>query len=135
MSLLAVHPAPAYLFPAQLWAAELDGIHDEMRALAGRDNVVVSGDFNASYTQRQYRDLLTDGYVDAADQVGAGLVPTMPANRRLPAFTGIDRIITKGAAAVALDRIEIVGSDHYGLVAEIRLRADDVPPHGTRAGA
>ncbi|CAM2924621.1 endonuclease/exonuclease/phosphatase family protein [Prescottella defluvii] len=135
VSLLAVHPAPAYLFPAQWWAAELRGLHAEMRADAPRDNVVVSGDFNASYTQRQYRDLLTDGYVDAADQVGAGLVPTMPANRRLPAFTGIDRIITKGAAVTALDRIEIVGSDHYGLVAEIRLRADDVPPHGTRAGA
>lgn len=138
VSLLAVHPAPAYLFPAQLWAAELRGLHGEMLADAPRDNVIVSGDFNASYTQRQYRELLTDGYTDAADQVGAGLLPTMPANRRLPAFTGIDRIITKGAAVTALERIEIVGSDHHGLVADVRLAvpaAVPAPQNGTRTGA
>ncbi|NKS61721.1 endonuclease/exonuclease/phosphatase family protein [Rhodococcus hoagii] len=124
LTLLAVHPAPAYLFPAQLWAAELRGIHDEMRAFAGRDNVVVSGDFNASYTQPQYRALLTDGYADAADQLGAGLVPTMPAARWYPAVTGIDRVITKGAVATDLERIDIVGSDHHGLLVDVRLRTD-----------
>ncbi|PTR28814.1 endonuclease/exonuclease/phosphatase (EEP) superfamily protein YafD [Rhodococcus sp. OK519] len=124
LALLAVHPAPAYLFPAQLWAAELRGIHDEMRADALRDNVIVSGDFNASYTQPQYRALLTDGYADAADQAGAGLVPTMPAARWYPAITGIDRIITKGAAVTSLERIDIAGSDHHGVVADIRLRTD-----------
>ncbi|RVW06460.1 endonuclease/exonuclease/phosphatase family protein [Rhodococcus spongiicola] len=122
LALIAVHPAPAVLFPARMWAAELRGVHSEMTANTLRDNVVVSGDFNASYPQRQYRDLLTDGYVDAADQVGAGLVPTMPANRWFPAVTGIDRIITKGAVVTSLERIEIVGSDHHGLVADIRLR-------------
>ncbi|MFM1724270.1 MULTISPECIES: endonuclease/exonuclease/phosphatase family protein [Rhodococcus] len=124
LALLMVHPAPAYLFPAQLWAAELRGIHDEMLAFAGRDNVVVSGDFNASYTQPQYRALLTDGYADAADQVGAGLVPTMPAARWYPAVTGIDRVITKGAAATDLERLDIVGSDHHGLLVDVRLRTD-----------
>lgn len=124
LTLLAVHPAPAYLFPAQLWAAELRGIHDEMRSFAGRDNVVVSGDFNASYTQPQYRALLTDGYADAADQLGAGLVPTMPAARWYPAVTGIDRVITKGAVATDLERIDIVGSDHHGLLVDVRLRTD-----------
>ncbi|WP_305093977.1 endonuclease/exonuclease/phosphatase family protein [Prescottella sp. R16] len=124
LALLMVHPAPAYLFPAQLWAAELRGIHDEMLAVAGRDNVVVSGDFNADYTQPQYRALLTDGYADAADQVGAGLVPTMPASRWYPAVTGIDRVVTKGAVVTSLERIDIAGSDHHGLVADVGLSTD-----------
>lgn len=121
VALLAVHPAPAYLFPAPMWAAELRGVGTEMSALSDRDNVVVAGDFNASWTQRQYRDLLTGGYEDAADQVGAGLVRTMPAHRWYPAVTGIDRIVTKGAAVTGLRRITLAGSDHHGLVAELRL--------------
>ncbi|RVW07493.1 endonuclease/exonuclease/phosphatase family protein [Prescottella agglutinans] len=119
--LFAVHPAPAYLFPAPVWAAELRKLHSEFESSAVRDNVVVSGDFNASYTQRQYRALLTDGYADAADQLGAGLVPTMPAGRRIPALIGIDRMITKGAVATRLERIDIAGSDHHGLVVDVRL--------------
>ncbi|MCL2533127.1 MAG: endonuclease/exonuclease/phosphatase family protein [Nocardiaceae bacterium] len=122
LALFAVHPAPAYLFPAPEWAAELRRLHAEMTSNSLPDNVVVSGDFNATYTQRQYRALLTDGYADAADQVGAGLVPTMPAGRRLPPMIGIDRVITRAAAVTDLDRIDIVGSDHYGLVVDVRLK-------------
>lgn len=121
LALFAVHPAPAYLFPGPVWAAELRELHSELESNAMRDNVVASGDFNASYTQRQYRALLSDGYADVADQVGAGLVPTMPAGRRIPALIGIDRMITKGAVATSLERIDIAGSDHHGLVVDIRL--------------
>ncbi|MGW0173092.1 endonuclease/exonuclease/phosphatase family protein [Rhodococcus sp. NPDC003322] len=121
VALFAVHPAPAYLFPARMWAAELRGLGAEFAAAAGRDNVVVSGDYNASYSQRQYRDLLTDGFADAADQVGAGLLPTMPAHRWYPAVTGIDRIVTKGATVTHLERVDLPGSDHHGLIADIAL--------------
>ncbi len=121
LALFAVHPAPAYLFPAPVWAAELRELHSELESSAVRDNVVASGDFNAGYSQRQYRALLTGGYADVADQLGAGLVPTMPAGRRIPALIGIDRMITKGAAATSLERIDIAGSDHHGLVVDIRL--------------
>lgn len=124
VALLAVHPAPAYLFPAEMWASELRAVGAEMTAVTNRDNIVVAGDFNASWPQRQYRDLLVDGYLDAADQTGAGLVPTMPAHRRYPAVTGIDRIVTKGAVATSLDRILVDGSDHHGVVADIRLARD-----------
>ncbi|MFC7447802.1 endonuclease/exonuclease/phosphatase family protein [Rhodococcus daqingensis] len=121
VALFAVHPAPAYLFPATMWAGELRGLGAEFANAAERDNVIASGDFNASYSQRQYRALLTAGYADAADQVGAGLVPTMPAHRWYPAVVGIDRVITKGAAATGLERVAIAGSDHYGVIADIRL--------------
>ncbi|MFD4468794.1 endonuclease/exonuclease/phosphatase family protein [Rhodococcus sp. NPDC058505] len=121
VALFAVHPAPAYLFPAPMWAAELRALGREFAA-ADHDTVIAAGDFNASWTQRQYRDLLTGGYVDAADQAGAGMLPTMPAHRWYPAVTGIDRIITRGAAVTHLERVPITGSDHHGLIADIRLR-------------
>ncbi|MFF0814839.1 endonuclease/exonuclease/phosphatase family protein, partial [Rhodococcus sp. NPDC003318] len=119
VAVLAVHPAPAYLFPAPMWASELRALGTEFDTLSDRDNVIAVGDFNASWPQRQYRDLLTDGYTDAADQVGAGLLPTMPAHRWYPAVTGIDRIVTKGATVSELERITIAGSDHHGLVAVV----------------
>lgn len=44
----------------------------------------------------------------------------------LPGLVGIDHILTRGATATALERIELPGSDHHGLVAGIRLP----PPSG-----
>ncbi|NKZ71960.1 endonuclease/exonuclease/phosphatase family protein, partial [Rhodococcus hoagii] len=34
------------------------------------------------------------------------------------------RVITKGAVATDLERIDIVGSDHHGLLVDVRLRTD-----------
>ena len=39
------------------------------------------------------RRLLERGYADAADQVGAGLIPTWPANRRIPPIITIDHVL------------------------------------------
>ncbi|NGP06962.1 endonuclease/exonuclease/phosphatase family protein [Rhodococcus sp. 14C212] len=119
--LYAVHPAPPYLTPAPAWAAELERLDAELESVAGTAPVVVSGDFNATYSHTRFRDLLDAGYVHAADRVGGGLVPTYPADRRYPALVGIDHILTRGATATSLDRIELPGSDHHGLVAGIRL--------------
>ncbi len=124
--LYAVHPAPPYLTPAPAWAAELERLDAELESVSGTAPVVVSGDFNATYSHTRFRGLLDDGYVHAADRVGGGLVPTYPADRRYPALVGIDHILTRGATATALERIELPGSDHHGLVAGIRLP----PPSG-----
>lgn len=119
--LYAVHPAPPYLTPAPAWAAELERLDEELESVTGPAPVVVSGDFNATYSHTRFRDLLDSGYVHAADRVGGGLVPTYPADRRYPAVVGIDHILTRGATAISLDRIELPGSDHHGLVAVVRL--------------
>lgn len=124
--LYAVHPAPPYLTPAPAWAAELERLDEELESVTGPAPVVVSGDFNATYSHARFRDLLDSGYVHAADRVGGGLVPTYPADRRYPAVVGIDHILTRGATAISLDRIELPGSDHHGLVAVVRLP----PPAG-----
>ena len=47
--------------------------------------VVVAGDFNATYDMAPFRKLLTNGYADAAEQSGAGLLRTFPAEGQLGA--------------------------------------------------
>ncbi|WP_430333696.1 endonuclease/exonuclease/phosphatase family protein [Rhodococcus sp. ACT016] len=122
VALYDVHPVPAYIAPAADWTADFERLRDEMdSAAAAHENVIVSGDFNATYAHRKFRDLRRGGYVDAADQLGAGVVPTYPTDKRYPAVVGIDHILTKGARATSLERIDVVGSDHHGLIADVRL--------------
>ncbi|WP_207390431.1 endonuclease/exonuclease/phosphatase family protein [Rhodococcus sp. ABRD24] len=116
-----VHPVPAYIAPAAHWTEDFDRLRDALDSTAGSDNVIVSGDFNATYSHSKFRDLRRGGYVDAADQLGAGILPTYPTDKRYPAVVGIDHILTKGAAATSLERIAIVGSDHHGLIADVQL--------------
>lgn len=119
--LYGVHPLPAYITPAADWTAELQRLRDETDGAAAHDNVIVSGDVNATYAHRAFRDLLRGGYADAADQVGAGIVPTYPADKGYPAVVGIDHVLTKGARATSLERIDVAGSDHHGLVVDVQL--------------
>lgn len=116
-----VHPVPAYIAPAADWTEDFDRLRDELDSAAAQDNVIVSGDFNATYAHRKFRDLRSGGYADAADQLGAGILPTYPTDKRYPAIVGIDHILTKGAQATSLERIDVAGSDHHGLLADIRL--------------
>ena len=53
-------------------------------AAVGDGDVVVAGDFNATRDLRESRRRLRDGYRDAAEQVGAGLTRTQPADIWLP---------------------------------------------------
>lgn len=118
-----VHPVPAYIAPATDWIEDFDRLRDAMDEAAVHENVIVSGDFNATYAHRKFRDLRHGGYVDAADQLGAGILPTYPTDKSYPAVVGIDHILTKGAQATSLERIDVVGSDHHGLVADVQLSA------------
>ncbi|NKS14623.1 endonuclease/exonuclease/phosphatase family protein [Rhodococcus hoagii] len=68
------------------WTEDFDRLRDAMDAAAVYDNVIVSGDFNATYSHRKFRDLRHGGYVDAADQLGAGILPTYPTDKRYPAI-------------------------------------------------
>lgn len=122
---LAVHlPGP--------WPQSIDGWRhdigrlphtlDEVAADAGGGAVVVAGDLNSTNDMRPFRDLLRNGYRDAAVQSAAGLAPTYPADHRwLPPFVAIDHILTRGCTATSLHTIPVPGSDHRGLIAAVRL--------------
>lgn len=91
---------------------------------AGPAAVIVGGDYNATPDMRQFRDLLTNGYLDAVQQTGSGFAPTFRADVAIPPLITIDHILTRNAAARTIKTITISGSDHRALLATIRVPLD-----------
>ena len=90
--------------------------------------MIVGADFNSTYDHRQYRELLAHStpsgmapLVDAAEYVGAGVVPTFPAGRLVPPILAIDRILSRGLVPTSFDRIDLPGSDHLGVIGDLQL--------------
>ena len=118
VTITAVHPMAPYPSPAWMWAWEMDRLRTAVHQRSeDGDPVIVSGDFNSTYSHSRYRAMLTDGFQDAADQVGAGDIRTYPADRAFPAVLGIDHVVTKQVLVHKLERITLPGSDHFGLFA------------------
>jgi endonuclease/exonuclease/phosphatase (EEP) superfamily protein YafD len=84
--------------------------------------VIVAGDFNTTPWSPHFQDLLAAaGLRNAA--AGKGYIPTWP-TFFWPARIPIDHVLLKGPlAATAVRRGPAVGSDHYPIVADLRLLA------------
>jgi endonuclease/exonuclease/phosphatase (EEP) superfamily protein YafD len=82
---------------------------------------VLAGDFNATADHAQFRRLLRLGHVDAAAQLGRGLIPTWgPAGR--PALLTLDHVLLDPRCAVLAASVhQLPGSDHRAVYAEFRL--------------
>jgi endonuclease/exonuclease/phosphatase (EEP) superfamily protein YafD len=87
--------------------------------------VVLAGDFNATLDHAQLRRFLRLGYVDAASQVGRGLVPTWgPEPNGRPAMLAVDHVLVdRRCAVLTTSAHRVPGSDHRALYAELRLPA------------
>lgn len=85
--------------------------------------LIVAGDLNTSPWSPHFRDLLTaTGLRNAA--AGQGWIPTWP-TWFWPALIPIDHVLVRGPLGVEdLERGPDVGSDHYPLIADLRLAAD-----------
>lgn len=121
MTFVAVHLLPPYPYPSGEWLAEIDRLRGVLAGLPTGDRVVVAGDFNATDDHVQFRRLLSGGYVDAADQSGAGYLATYPADRWFGPVVAIDHVLTRGGTATSLDSLGIAGSDHRGLLSHVVL--------------
>ena len=123
VAVFALHPVPPYPEPAWKWALELD----RLGAALDREPLplVVGADFNSTYDHRRYRDLVAAGtkdgrpLIDAAEYLGSGIVATFPADTWYPAVLAIDRILARGATPLSFRRVDLPGSDHHGVVADI----------------
>lgn len=119
LDVVAVHPA--YPLDAR-WAPELALLRDSVEE--ARPDLVL-GDFNASLDHEPLRDILATGLRDAAEQAGAGWQPTWPADGGfrglpLPPAVAIDHVLVgSGLAALRTSTVEIGGTDHLALVAEV----------------
>ncbi|AOW94746.1 hypothetical protein BFN03_10025 [Rhodococcus sp. WMMA185] len=122
-ALYAFHPVPPWPTDPAVWAGEMDRIRAILEAIPAESGpVIVSGDFNATRDHVKYRNLVTGRYRDAADQAGAGIQNTYPADRQpFPPMIAIDHIVVGGAHARSVQPVVLAGSDHRGLIANIVL--------------
>jgi endonuclease/exonuclease/phosphatase (EEP) superfamily protein YafD len=82
----------------------------------------MAGDFNATLDHDAMRRVLDTGYEDAADVVGAGLQPTWPAGKKVPAAVAIDHVLADKRVGVRAVSVHTVpGTDHRAVFAELRL--------------
>ena len=130
-SVLVAHLPGPWPQPIDDWRRDIDRLPatlDEVAEETGGGAVVVAGDLNSTIDMRPFRDLLRNGYRDAAEQSGAGIKPTFPADWRLPPFLAIDHVLTRGCTATSLRTIKIPGSDHRGLVVTVVIPASTATP-------
>lgn len=123
---LAVHTAAPYA-PHRVPHWERD--FAEMPRPDGGAPWILAGDFNATLDHHLMRDLIDDGYTDAADATGQGLSMTWrPIEggylRGLvrPPAVALDHVLADERAAVLdFQVLPKDGSDHAPVLAEIRL--------------
>lgn len=123
-TLVVAHVAGPWPQPIDDWRRDLHRLPATMSEVgqqAGPGSVIVAADLNSTTGMRPFRALLGTGYRDAAEQSGAGIKPTFPADSRLPPFVVIDHILTRNCTATSLRTLRIPGSDHRGLVATISI--------------
>jgi endonuclease/exonuclease/phosphatase (EEP) superfamily protein YafD len=81
---------------------------------------ILAGDFNATLDHAALRQLIGKGYVDAAYEAGAGLIPTFQKSW-LPPIT-LDHVLADARCAVQRVTVyDLPGSDHRAVFAELRL--------------
>lgn len=121
--LQGVHPLPPIRADwTEQWARTLAGL----TAPQAGEHRLLAGDFNATLDHPQLRQVLARGWVDAADAVGAGLVPTfhgLPYGEPVPPVTLDHVLVPPGTQVLGVDVAPLPGSDHRLLVVRLRLTA------------
>ena len=112
-------PFPAYW---REWTATLAAIDQSIRA-SGTSSMLMVGDFNATWDNREFAALLDDGLTDAAAARGRAMNMTWPNGALVAPFVRIDHLLT-GAhlAATAMATGPGFGSDHRYLTATIAVQ-------------
>ncbi|MFB9906176.1 endonuclease/exonuclease/phosphatase family protein [Allokutzneria oryzae] len=122
VEIVSVHPwYPVGPRGTEPWLRDLAGLPVPD---ARRTPRILAGDFNASLDHSSFRGLLNQGYLDAAEQVGAGLTPTWPTNvRYVPALVALDHVLVddKNFLVESFSTAAVPGTDHHAVLAEVRL--------------
>ena len=112
-------PFPAYW---REWAAALAAVGQSIRA-SGTSSMLMVGDFNATWDNREFAALLNDGLTDGAAARGKTLSMTWPNGALVPPFVRIDHVLTGAHLAVtAIATGPGFGSDHRYLTATVAIR-------------
>lgn len=105
---------------ARLWADDLARLGRLLATHPGP--LIVAGDFNATHDHRQFRDLLTGGYHDAAADAGAGFLFTFPALRFRVPIAGLDHlVVSRDLVGLDVHTARQPGTDHKAVIARVGL--------------
>jgi endonuclease/exonuclease/phosphatase (EEP) superfamily protein YafD len=122
VALRVVHtlaPLPRYW---REWSAALAAVGQSVRA-SGAGNMLMVGDFNATWGNSGFVALLQDGLTDGAAVRGEALSMTWPNGAVVPPMVRIDHVLTGAHLAVTEIAAEPgFGSDHRYLVAMVAIR-------------
>ncbi|MFL6062120.1 MAG: endonuclease/exonuclease/phosphatase family protein [Marmoricola sp.] len=114
---VAVHASQPLVAPGG-WRGDWSVLHQVLPGLRGA--VVVAGDFNTTLDHGPMRELLGDGFGDAARVANSGWQPTWPSSG--PGLIAIDHVLTRsGYRAISTQAVVVHGSDHRALVARLGL--------------
>jgi endonuclease/exonuclease/phosphatase (EEP) superfamily protein YafD len=116
--IIATHPCNPYC-GGNRWSAE----HARLVSTADANMnlpLVVAGDFNAVDDHGPMRALRREGLESATDLVGAGWLPTYPANRTLPPLLPIDHVLLNHfLTATSTQTFKVADTDHLGLLTTV----------------
>jgi len=120
-TVMTVHLSAPWPDPLQGWRDDLTRLADTLlkAARASSGPVLLAGDLNATPDMREFRRLLRQGYQDAGAQAGAGVVRTHPADIVAPPVFAVDHILTRGYVATSVRTLQVPGSDHRALLAQL----------------
>ncbi len=101
------------------WAGDLAALRAAGAAETGP--LLVLANLNATPWHADFRRFGDAGLIDAADVLGSGLRPTWPSWSPLAVLPLDHALVGGGVDVAAVDTVVIGGSDHRGLIVELRL--------------
>jgi endonuclease/exonuclease/phosphatase (EEP) superfamily protein YafD len=124
LRVVAVHPQPPNM-SVDRWEEALESLPTPGIGIPW----VLAGDFNATFDQAEFRELVDRGYRDAGAATGKGLEPTWPSQQVFPwGVMTIDHILTDHCLGVAEYGVDgLPGSDHRAIHAELVLPNPSAP--------
>jgi endonuclease/exonuclease/phosphatase (EEP) superfamily protein YafD len=117
------HPPTRSADDVRGWHRDLDRLPDP------QDDVlrVLAGDFNATPDHASFRRLLRRGWVDAARATRQALRPTWaPLRFPFPRLSLDHVLVDQRIGVAALQIVQVPGTDHRALIADLRLPPADV---------
>lgn len=118
LRVVAVHPQPPSM-NVDRWEEALESLPTPGAGTPW----VLAGDFNATFDQAEFRDLVDRGYRDAGAATGKGLEPTWPSDQVFPwGLMTIDHVLADRRLGVAEYGVDALpGSDHRAIHAQLVL--------------
>ena len=122
VALRLVHTLAPFSAYWREWSGALAAVSRSVRA-SGDSNMLMVGDFNATWGNSGFVAVLHDGLTDAAAARGKATGMTWPDGAVVPPFVRIDHVLTGARLAVTqIAALPGFGSDHRYLVATVAIR-------------